>query len=131
VNLNIKRFVTVALPVVALVMVGATGCANKKKPATGPSAKVLDVSPSPVVTATPSQPQFEPVAPLPTPAPAVETGPVKVASAGGSYTVKKGDTLFSIARAHYGNGNQWQKIASANPGVQPSKLRVGQTITLP
>ncbi len=129
-NLNLKRFFVAALPLAAVLVIAATGCANKKPQA---KSSVLDVSPSPVVTSTPAQPQFEPVAPLPPPAAAVtETpAPVKVASTGGSYTVKKGDTLFSIAKAHYGNGNQWQKIASANNGLQPSKLKVGQTITLP
>ena len=50
---------------------------------------------------------------------------------GNSYTVKKGDTLYAIARAKYGDGKQWQRIAQANPGVSPSSLKVGQTITLP
>ena len=39
------------------------------------------------------------------------------AAGNGSYTVKKGDTLYRIAKDHYGDGKQWTKIASANPGV--------------
>ena len=50
---------------------------------------------------------------------------------GGTYKVKKGDTLFGIARAHYGDGKQWQKIAAANPGLSPQSLKVGQTINVP
>lgn len=50
---------------------------------------------------------------------------------GGTYQVKRGDTLFSIAKSKYGNGNQWQKIASANPGLTPQTLKAGQSITLP
>ena len=42
-----------------------------------------------------------------------------------------GDTFYSLARTHYGDGKAWQKIASANPGVDPHKLRVGQTIVIP
>jgi nucleoid-associated protein YgaU len=45
--------------------------------------------------------------------------------------VKKGDTLFGIARANYGSGSQWQRIAAANPGLSPSTLKAGQKITLP
>ena len=74
--------------------------------------------------------------PAPAPQPVVydtmvTAAPISTASAGGNYTVKKGDTLYGIARQHYGDGKQWQKIASANPGVKPNALRVGQTIVVP
>ena len=47
------------------------------------------------------------------------------------YTIKKGDSLWSIAAAKYGDGNKWKKIASANPKLNPDRVIVGQTITLP
>jgi len=50
---------------------------------------------------------------------------------GGSYTIRQGDTLFSIAKSRYNDGKQWSRIVQANPGLTPEKLRVGQTITLP
>ena len=55
------------------------------------------------------------------------------ALAGGSrqYRVQKGDTLFRIAKSHYGNGNRWQQIAAANPGLSPASLQAGATITVP
>ena len=53
------------------------------------------------------------------------------AAGGKSYTVKKGDTLFSIAKEVYGNGNQWQRLTAANPGLSPSTLKVGQKIAIP
>lgn len=52
-------------------------------------------------------------------------------TAGNSYKVKAGDTLFGIARTTYGDGKAWTKIASANPGLSPKSLKAGQTITLP
>ena len=54
-------------------------------------------------------------------------------SAGGSkkYRVQKGDTLFRIAKTHYGNGNRWQQIVAANPGLSPASLQAGATITVP
>lgn len=48
-----------------------------------------------------------------------------------THTVRKGETLFSIAKATYGSGKEWKKIVSANPGVTPSKLKVGQVLVLP
>ena len=54
-----------------------------------------------------------------------------VASTGKSYTVQQHDTLFKIAKDQYGDGNQWKKIAAANPGLNADTLKVGQTITIP
>jgi len=48
-----------------------------------------------------------------------------------TYTIKKGDTLWSIAKKHLGDGQRWRDIVAANPGLVPAKLRVGQKIALP
>ena len=57
---------------------------------------------------------------------------VASASSGGTkYKIKKGESLWSIAQSHYGNGNKWKQIAAANPGLNPNKIQAGQTITLP
>jgi nucleoid-associated protein YgaU len=47
------------------------------------------------------------------------------------YIVKQGDTLYHIAKVRYGDGKQWQQIASANPGVSPTTLKVGQVLVIP
>lgn len=44
-----------------------------------------------------------------------------------SYTIKSGDTFWSIAQAH---GISVAAIEAANPGVNPSALKVGQVIHL-
>jgi 5'-nucleotidase len=56
----------------------------------------------------------------------------RAASATGTkYTVKKGESLWTIAQAKYGNGNKWKAIAAANPKIDPNHVRAGQTIVLP
>lgn len=47
------------------------------------------------------------------------------------HTVENGDTLFDIAQAYYGDGNQWQKISQANDNVKPEDLVVGKKLHIP
>jgi nucleoid-associated protein YgaU len=49
------------------------------------------------------------------------------------YTVKKGDTLSAIAKAHYGNANKYPVIFEANkPMLQdPDKIYPGQVLRIP
>jgi LysM repeat protein len=47
---------------------------------------------------------------------------------GALYTIKAGDTFWSIARA---NNLSLDAIIRANPGINPDALRVGQNICLP
>lgn len=48
-----------------------------------------------------------------------------------TYTIRKGDTLWSIANREYGSGQKWRDIAQANPSIDPKKLAIGQQIVLP
>jgi nucleoid-associated protein YgaU len=52
----------------------------------------------------------------------------------GSYTVQRGDTLYRIAKAKYGDGEKWRTLCDHNFGGNKSRcdnLRVGQVITIP
>ena len=80
-------------------------------------------------------------APIPAPQPVVQPvvydsmttqgpGAASIGSSG-SYTVRKGDTLYAIAKNKYGDGKQWTRIASANPGLRPETLKAGQAIVVP
>jgi LysM repeat protein len=80
--------------------------------------------------------------PQPMPGPLVETQTPAIpaasssranreAAAGQRYTVKPGDTLYHIAKVHYGDGKQWQRISAANPGISPTTLKVGQVLVVP
>jgi 5'-nucleotidase len=121
------------------------GCANSKKPPVATNESVTDLNAAPAAPrdggyAGPINAAPAPAPVYAEPAPAVTETPTTAAPAAGgtaataggsSYTVKKGDTLFSIARSAYGNGNQWQRIAQANPGLSPTTLKAGKTIVIP
>ncbi len=50
-----------------------------------------------------------------------------------SYIVKKGDTLFAIARSQYNDASKWRDIWDANRDrvSNKDKLRIGQELVLP
>jgi nucleoid-associated protein YgaU len=48
-----------------------------------------------------------------------------------TYTVQKGDSLWTIAVRSYGDGYQWTKIASANNITHPNVIHAGNVLSLP
>lgn len=49
-----------------------------------------------------------------------------------TYTVKKGDTLWGIAKTFYGSGAQYPKIVSSNSGISnPNLIYPGQVLSIP
>jgi nucleoid-associated protein YgaU len=76
-------------------------------------------------------PKAAPAAPAPTITrkPTHEAKPAALGRS--SYTVKHGDTLYRIAKQHYGDGKQWRQIADANPGLTPATLQAGQKLVMP
>lgn len=63
----------------------------------------------------------------PTSTPAKRKPATPTSSGRGNYTVKAGETLYSIART---NGLSVSQLTGMNPGLDPSKLSVGQQINL-
>ncbi len=47
------------------------------------------------------------------------------------HTVAKGDSLFSISKQYYNDGNQWKKIADANKLTKNSQLKLGMKLSIP
>lgn len=49
------------------------------------------------------------------------------------YTIQPGDSLSKIAKRHYGNPGDWQKIYQANKDKikDPNMIYPGQKITIP
>jgi nucleoid-associated protein YgaU len=57
--------------------------------------------------------------------------PRDTSAGGNAYTIVQGDTLYGIAMKHYGDARSAQIIEAANPGLNPTALRVGEKILLP
>jgi LysM repeat protein len=55
------------------------------------------------------------------------------ASGGKTYTVKAGDTLSAIAKAHLGDASAYMKIFEANKDQlsDPNKIKPGQVLRIP
>lgn len=62
-----------------------------------------------------------------------ENSPAPTPSTTKTYTVKKGDCLWAIARKFYGNGSKYPAIANANKGKikSPNLIYPGQVLTIP
>ena len=60
-----------------------------------------------------------------------ETGPAPAGTR--LYTVQMGDKggFYAIARKLYGDPRRWKEIEALNPGVDTTKLKIGQKIRVP
>ena len=95
---------------IALCAAVLSGCASTRTPAPVDDRRPGAAAPKPSV-AKPAATPSTPAAP----------------AAAGSYTVKRGDTLYSIALE---NGVDYRELAASNGIDDPSKLRVGQVLRL-
>ena len=56
---------------------------------------------------------------------------VQPTAAARTYVVAAGDTLSGISVTYYGTETQWNRIADANPQVDPDRLRIGTRLKIP
>lgn len=66
--------------------------------------------------------------------PAAKKRPSKPKKKSKTYTVKKGDCLWKIAKRYYGKGSDWRKIYNANKkviGKNPNLIYPGQKLVIP
>jgi LysM repeat protein len=136
---KIAVFFVLAIHGIGLMALLMQGC-RQEKPAppeeqqpTNAAPATPDTNAPPVDTNAPptTQPTNPPAAPEvvtpPVPTPPVPDQPQQPA-ASSDYTIVKGDTPAGIAKK---NHVSTKELMGANPGLEPTKLKVGQKIHLP
>ena len=127
-----KRMMTLVVAALAAMIVLA-GCAQPEKPQpvapVAPEATTTDLVPEagmpPSGAGTEAMPPRTSPVPPRNPAVAAPTD-----ASGKSYTVQKGDTLYSISRKMYGTHKRWKEIQDAN-GLPNDNIKIGQVLKLP
>ena len=130
-RMKLGVFCVLAVGVCSLTAMLIQGCKNRDQKAD--NVPPIDTNPPPVIVDTnppPIEPIRRPVALPSNPPPVCACTPAvpEVPAAGTEYTVVKGDSLAKIAKAH---GVKLKALEDANPNVQPTKLKVGQKLTIP
>lgn len=136
-RMKLAVFCVLAISVTGLMAMLIQGCKREQPDASADNTSNVDTN-LPTITDTNiastevSNPPviLPPVATnVPPPAPVLIPQPVAPeVAAGADYVVVKGDTLGKIAKK---NGVTLKALKDANPGVIPTKLKVGQKLTLP
>ncbi len=67
------------------------------------------------------------------PGPAASSGPItEVEKPSLVHKVRWGhETLYTIALWYTGSGNNWRRLAAANPEIRPRKMRIGTMVRIP
>lgn len=92
-------------------------------PTRAPAVRPADPTPTVTVAKAASAPAAGPAAPVAAALPA----PVRPA-ADGAYAVADGDTLWSVAKRL---GVSPESLAAANPGIDPRRMSIGQSLAMP
>ena len=117
-------FCVLAVGITSLTAMLIQGC-KREQTETGNTAPTVETNLSPTIET--NLPQAE--APNPTAQPPLAVVPPPVPEvAAAEYVVVKGDTLAKIAKK---NGVTLKALQAANPGVEPTKLKAGQKLSVP
>ena len=60
-----------------------------------------------------------------------QTGDVAKENLPGKYTIKEGDTLFSIAKNYYDDGYKYPELVKANSLANENAIEIGQVLEIP
>lgn len=128
-RLKLAVFCSLAIGVAGLSAMLIQGC-KREQPTDTADNSTPTIDTNTVAAADTNAPAVETNPPVVTP-PVAVTPPVitpPVETAGSEYVVVAGDTLGKIAKK---NGVTLKALQAANPGVVPTKLKVGQKLSIP
>jgi len=124
-RMKLGVFCVIAVGVAGLTAMLIQGCKRETESADN---SMTDTNIPTIDTNTPAlEASNPPVAPMPETNPLVEAAP-SVETAGTEYIIVKGDTLGKIAKDHHVT---LKALEASNPNVQPTKLKVGDKLTIP
>ncbi len=129
-RVKIAVFFVLTVHGIGLMALLMQGCGQTKEPTTptentisNPPPAFVETTNVPEATSTPPVVVTQPVAPVvPTPPPIVPAAGVS------EYTIVKGDTLAGIAKKSHVSV---KALTEANPGLVPTKLKIGQKVQIP
>ena len=124
-RMKLGVFCVLAFGIAGLTAMLIQGC--KREAETTDNTSTMDTNTPAVDTNAPAIDTNTPVvAPVVTNPPVMVSPPVE--TSGTEYTVLKGDSFAKIAKEH---GVSVKAIEAANPGIEPTKLKVGQKLSVP
>jgi len=138
-RVKIAVFVVLAIHGIGLLALLMQGCKPSTPPVDQSQTAAVDTNPpptfqptnnqvvadtNPAPTTTPSNPPPAAPEPIVTPAPT----PMAPVTGGTDYKIVKGDTFSSLHKKFHVS---LKELTAANPGVDSSRLKVGQTIHIP
>lgn len=111
--------------VVMVMALGALGCAEKRE------EELPQIDPAEFEATAPAPTTATPTVEVETPGAAVPAVPAQ--TAGETYTMQRGDTLYSLATRFYGDGKLWTRIAEANRDKfrDVTAIPVGTVLVIP
>jgi LysM repeat protein len=124
-RVKIAVFVVLAVHGIGLVALLLQGCKKEPESATPtPDLTASNATPSFVETANPPAADTNPPPVTPAPPATPVLPPVAVTD----YKIVAGDTFSTIARKFH---TTTRALMDANPGIEPTKLQIGQSIKIP
>jgi LysM repeat protein len=127
-RVKIAVFFVLAVHGVGLMALLMQGCGQSKEPAAPTESAVTNTPPAFVETSNPPVATSSAPVVVSAPAPVETTLPPTVPAGAAEYVVVKGDTFGTIAKK---NHVSVKAIVDANPGVEPTKLKIGQKLHIP
>ena len=126
-RVKVAVFCVVAINVLGLTALLMQGCKRETEAENNPNLPTVDTNVPPMVDT--NMAAMVPTNPPPVPPPVYTPAPVpSPEGAATEYVVVQGDTFSGIAKKY---GVTVKAIEAANPGVVPTKLKVGQKLSIP